>query len=544
MSDFPVIKPIKDMRVLVVDTQALVHEIIQAVFMDLGANKVVCTQNAYHALRECQTVVFDIVILAFNVSSDKDGFHLYEELRMYKHITNKTTVIFLSAETSAQLVNCVMEFQPHDFWVKPLAKQRVQQRLVHMFAARKMFHKLNCMLDIDDCASAIYQAERLLENPKLREFHGKLKRIKGECLVKLFAFDEAEKYYKDLIETINTGWANVGLLHCMLVQGKSENADELKKTLITRDDTRFPTYDLLAQHHIKHSEYDKAYEMMQRACELAPRNMNRNKKLWDLARLNHDRYGQLKAVRAMEKYGKNSIHDSPLLSVNVLRASIDLASTLNNEEGTKLTKKAESMLLNLQSTNKHAFELKETLVIAEARIASLRDNKKQAEALLSVNNIKETVMNVEDGLDKMKVFHELGMHEKCLSILKSLQQHIVDDEFTSGVVSAYLQQESIEREQVKFSTKELKQMAASHYQNERYEAAFELLTQARILSPKDTTMSLSLMKVLSRLQVHKKLTEKELSVAEATHKMLQKSVLNQSQKDKTAEYASLIFDKT
>jgi DNA-binding NarL/FixJ family response regulator len=543
MSDIPAIKPIKDMQVLVVDTQALVHEIVQSVFKDLGINKVVCTQNAYHALRECHNVAFDIVILAFNVSSDKDGFHLYEELRMYKHITNKTTVIFLSAETSAQLVNCVMEFQPHDFWVKPLAKQRVQQRLVHMFAARKMFHKLNCMLDLDDCASAIYQAERLLENAKLREFHGKLKRIKGECLIKLFAFEEAEKYYQELIETIDTGWANVGLLQCMLVQGKSDEAEGLIETLITRDDTRFPTYDLLAQHHIKYSEYDKAYDMMQRACELAPRNMNRNKKLWDLARLNHDRYGQLKAVRAMEKYGKNSIHDSPMLSVNVLRASIDLASTLHNEEGERLANKAEKMLEGLQAKNKNAFDLKETLVIAEARIAALRDDKKRAESLLSENKIKETVVNVEDGLDKMKVFHELGMHEKCLSILKSLQKHIVDDEFTSGVVSAYLQQESIEREQVKFSTKELKQMAASHYHNERYEAAFELLTQARVLSPKDVSMSLSLLKVLSRLQAHKKLSEKELHIAEATQLMLEKFPLNQSQKEKATEYTALIFEK-
>jgi CheY-like chemotaxis protein len=540
MREFPPIRPAQELRVLVVDTQTLVHEIIHNAFKDLGLESVVCTQNAFRALRECEQKAFDIVFLAFNVSHDKDGFHLYEELRLYKHITDDTTVIFLSAETSPQLVNCVLELQPHDFWVKPLDKHRVQQRLKHLFATRKTFHKLNCCLESEDYAGAIYQAERLLNIPQLKEFHLKLKRIKGDCLLKLFAFNDAENYFKKLSESQDIGWCKIGLLRTLLIQDKWEEAITLFDELVERDDTRFASYDLLAQHYIKNCQYDKAYEQMKLACELAPRNMNRNKKLWDLARLNHDRMGQLKAVQSMAKHGRNSIHDSPILKVNVVRATIDLASSLNNEESLKLLRKAEDIIDGFRNSTPKPADLDDVLIIAEARIASLKNNKKYAEKLLEDNGIRATVDNVEDGLDKMKVFHELGMREQCLSILNELKNHIAGDEFTSGVVNAYIEQEEIERTSINFTTKELKSMASTHYQNGRLEPSMDLLRQARVLDPDDIMLALSMLKVAAQLKSKVGLTDEQQQHIEQANSLLEQAQLSDKQQSKFAEYTALL----
>jgi len=541
MKSFPPIKPDKNLNVLVIDNQALVHEIVQKAFHELGVENVVCTQNAYRALRECERESFDIVLLAFNVSEDKDGFHLFEELRLYGHITDATTVVFLSAETSAQLVNCIVEMQPDDFWVKPLDRRRVMARLSHMFAMRHTFHKLNCCIEQEDYAGAIYQADRILSLNNYKEFHQKLRRIKGDCLIKLFAFKDAEEYYAGLMTEFDAGWIRVGKVKAMLKQEKVEEANELIESLLLRDDTRFPVYDLLAQYHIQHADYASAYTQMQQACELAPRNMDRNRKLWDLARLNHDRHGQLKAVQSMARNAKNSIHDSPMLSINVVRASIDLASTKTGAESDVLLKKAEELLSRLKDTCARQADMQEALVIAEARIASSRSDKKKAEAIIEQSKINDEINSVEDSLDKMKVFHELGMRERCLKILDGLKSHIAGDTLSNEVVNAYIEQESIERQEVNFTTKELKQMAASHYQNSRFEPAFETLKQARTLSPDDMSIALSLLKVAVQLKPVGGLSETHNEAVFEADVLLKAAQLSEQQQSKYADYRASLF---
>lgn len=538
--DFSEIKPDNELEVLVIDNQALVHEVVQQAFGELGVKSVVCTQNAYRALRECEQKKFDIVLLAFNVSEDKDGFHLFEELRLYKHITEATTVIFLSADTDPQLVNCIVEMQPDDFWVKPLDKQRVMSRLNHMFAMRHRFHRLSCCLIEHDYGSAIYQAERLLSLYKLKEFHPKLRRIKGDCLVRLFAYQDAERYYTKLMQEHEAGWIQVGLLRSMLKQDKLDSAQDRIEALLERKDTRFPVYDLLAQHYIAKADYVMAYEQMKRACELAPRNMDRNRKLWDLARLNHDRRGQLQAVQAMARYAKNSIHDSPMLTLNVMRASIDLASTVQGGEGDKLIRNARTILSNLRHETYNHADLKEALVVAEARIASYQNDKQWAEKLLKEENVHSEVVNVEDSLDKMKVFHELGMRERCMSVLEKLKLHIAGDAFSSEVVNAYIKQESIERREVSFTAKELKHMASTHYQNGRFEPAFDALVQAATLSPDDTSLAFSTMKVAAKLKANGWLSEGQEMHTKNANTTLQTVALNQHQSAKLKEFRKIL----
>ncbi|MDX1678149.1 MAG: response regulator, partial [Arsukibacterium sp.] len=116
------------LNVLIIDDQVLVQNVIKAALYELGIENVKCAENAYYALRLCEQTPFHVVICAFNVQSDKDGFHLLEELKFKRYVTKCTVLIFLSAETSEDLVNSIVELQPDDFWVKPLSSKHVQNR--------------------------------------------------------------------------------------------------------------------------------------------------------------------------------------------------------------------------------------------------------------------------------------------------------------------------------------------------------------------------------------------------------------------------------
>jgi len=125
----PPLEP-KEVSVLIIDGQSLVQDSIKTAFNDVGITNVKNAQNAFYALRLCDQQAFNMIMIAFDVSSDKDGFHLYEELKVKGHINKETSVVFLSAETSPELVNCIIELQPDDFWVKPLDRAKVETRLL------------------------------------------------------------------------------------------------------------------------------------------------------------------------------------------------------------------------------------------------------------------------------------------------------------------------------------------------------------------------------------------------------------------------------
>ncbi|MDM7861060.1 response regulator [Alteromonas sp. ASW11-36] len=530
----------REISVLIIDGQSLIQDSVKNALNEVGITKVKNAQNAFYALRLCENTQFNIILIAFDVSADKDGFHLYEELKMKGHIKKDTTVVFLSAETSPELVNCIIELQPDDFWVKPLDRAKVERRLSYLLNVRLKLHKLLYCLDHHDYSAAIYHAERQLLDPSLKDLVPRIKRIIGDCYINLHEFAEAERYYTKLLEDYSYGWVSIGLTRALLKQGKKDEADVLIEEMLERDDTRFNTYDLLAQYHIEHEQYAEAYEQMKEASRLAPRNINRNKKLWDLARLNHDKMGQYQATQNMARYAKNSIHDSPELTLNVIRSGIDLATNLTIEEATPFLQKAERDIAALKQTRGSMAVGDEQLAVLQARLLCVRNDKSGAEKIMDEQVSMRDNASLEDNLDKMKAFHELGQKEKSLAILDRLGKQIAGDTFSSNVVNEYLKQESIERREISFTAKELKEMAAVNYKENRMGPAFQNLKHALKLSPQNKQVAMSLLKVLTNIAKTDRLNPEQVGEAQKAKVLLCTAQMGPAQVAKRDAYLKLL----
>ena len=541
MIDIPPQKPITSLNVLVIDGQSLVHDVIKSALVELGIKEVRSAENAYFALRLCEQMDFDILMVAFDVKSDKDGFNLLEEMKFKGFVKKTTTVIFLSADTSSELVNCVVELQPNDFWVKPLLQQKVKQRIQQILAIKRKLYRLQYCVDHNEYNTAIYYAERQLQDPSLENYYPHINRLIGECLINLHEFSEAETFYKNLSKQYKYAWVMVGLARSILKQDKLEEGMALTDQLIERDDTRFTTYDILAEYYIEKEDYEKGYEIIKKATALAPRNIERNKKSWNLARLNHDRTGQYMATQNMAKYAKNSIHDSPELTLNVIRAGIDLASTVAPAEANRILSKTERDIGTLEQD--YGNQLGEQLDIIKARIHNVRNEKDKAEQIMADHMDVNPAPALEDNLDKVKAFHEMGYREESLKLLSQIKDDIESESFVGQVISEYLQQEEEERENIHYTPKELGEMASSHYKNKRYEPAFESLNQALQLSPQNTNYAISLLKVVAKLSEEQGLDDDQIGTVEKCIQTLEGLKLTESQKSKKDDYTQRIFDK-
>lgn len=374
----------------------------------------------------------------------------------------------------------------------------------HIFEVRNKLHRLYYCVDTENYSSAIYLADELLKRNELAHYFPNIKRIKGECLFKLFEYEEAQNYYQELQHEYKYGWVSIGLLRAMLAQNKLEEAEPKITELKEREDTRFLVYDVLAQYYIEHEDYKNAYEEIKTATQLAPRNIERNRKSCDLARLNHDRMGQYMAAQNVARYARNSIHDSPELRLNVLRTALDLATTLSDVEARSLFVKIERMMRELEM--EFGRQLAEPLTVIKVRLLCVRQNKKEADKLLKESVSKEATGSIDENLEKVKAFHELGHREESLKLLEEVKKQIGGDTWSGRVVTEYVEQEQIERKEIHFTAKELGEMAKVHFKEKRFKPAYANLTQAFKLSPNNPQLAMSLLRLLTAMVEREKET--------------------------------------
>ncbi len=524
------------LNVLIIDDQVLVQNVIKSALFELGIENIKCAENSYYALRLCEQTQFHVVICAFNVKSDKDGFHLLEELKFKRHVSKCTVLIFLSAETSEDLVNSIVELQPDDFWVKPLNSKHVQNRLPLALEVKRTLFNVYQAIERQDHSKAIYFAERHLLNPALAKYHLQMRRLKGECLLQLREFADAANYYDNLLQTHKVSWAYLGYIKALLQQDKLAEIQTLLQQLTDKTDTRFATYDMLAHYYIGKQDYNKAYDEIKKATRLAPRNIERNKRLLDLARLNHDHIGQYQATIAMAKYARNSIHDSPLLRLNVVRAGIDYATTLDKADAVKVLNQSDILLTELEKQPVLVSQLKDQLLVVRARLHTAREERVKAEGIVDNHVSLRPGTSVEDNLDKVKALHELGRREDAVSLLDAIKRQISGSGLTNQVVSKYIEQEAAERSAVHFTPQQLNRMAVEFFKRNKFHAALNSLEQAFSLTPNNMSVALNILKVLVALQQQEPLDAGHIALANNLLQQLQHAKLDNEQLEKCAEY--------
>jgi CheY-like chemotaxis protein len=516
------------LNVLLIDDNLLVHDTLKKALYDLGIQRVKCAENAYYGLRLCESTQFHVVICSFNVQSDKDGFHLLEELKFKGFVTKTTVLIFLSAETSEALVNSIVELQPDDFWSKPLAHKKVQERLLKTLQTKKQLFNIYSAIDHHNYSKVIYWAERYLLDDNLQSYHANLLRMKGEAYLNLLEFKEAESFFKELLNTYKHAWVYLGYVKALLKQDRINDIETLLVKLVSNPETRFGTHDMLAEYYIEHEDYDLAYQEIKKATALSPRNIDRNKKSWDLARLNHDHEGQFLATRNIAQQAKNSIHDSPQLMLNVIRSGIDLACSLTDKRSEKVLQQTDKYIIKLESDYDNIDEFKQQLIVAKARLHNVRQEDRQATTLVENHISLKPSPSIEDNLDKVKVFHELGMREEAISILDAIKNQISGDSLTSKVINKYVEQETIERAEIHFTPKQLNDMAVEHFEKKRMQPALDSISQALKLTPKNMKLTISLLKILIMIKGSEDFDETHAILGENALDMLSVSQLDKA----------------
>ncbi len=482
----------KDIQILIVDEQALAQSYLKHSLERLGFSTVQVTDRASQALQLCSQIEFDIVILALNLQQGKDGFQLYEEIKTRRLQPAHTAFLFVSADTDPALVHSVLELQPDDFLVKPYTIADLQQRLDRLIRRKLALRRIFEWLDNQQLAKALQQVdEELATNPSPRLAPTLLK-LKGDLLMLQQQFVEAATFYRQVLQVQPFAWAEIGLLRALQELQQEDELRQRLSFLVNRPDTRLPALDIQAELAFLHQQPDKALDDLKLASELAPRNLYRQQKLFQLSRLNHDYEQQYKTARDLVKFAKHSMYDQPDLYLNLARACIDYAVSVDEDQQTNRLGRQANDALNQLKTNFPDVDTKTQQTVVQARLYYMQAQKDKAKQVLEeLPNHDVSIDKLEDALDRAKALHEVGL----VQLSRQWFDRIVEfchDQAADPYLSSYLQQEQQERAELSTAPRELNNIAVRHYQQGNWQLALTAFEHAFRLLPKNVGIALNL----------------------------------------------------
>jgi DNA-binding response OmpR family regulator len=483
----------KDMRVLVIDDHMLARGYLKYSMEELGFEQIQYIDKVHLALSELHTSHYDLVICSYELKKEQDGYFLYQKYKESNDFKPSTAFVFISADTTPDIVHSIVELQPDDFLAKPFTVRELNKRLTRVLTRKRALKPIYTHIETSQLDMALVEIERFLTEPNNADFYALALKLKGEVLFAKGLFEEAKEFYQAIINVQNFTWAQLGLVRSFIRLNEDDNAEKLILELAFKADSMLAAYDLLAALQIKQKEFSDALETVDVACSVSPRNIERHTMARELSRITHDYENQFEAAKRIVKYAKNSIHDKPELYLNVARSGIDFAMTADPDQTHRLVKQATDYLKQMKSSFPKA-DVGDQLTIINARVFYLQDEADNAKKLLE--QVSETNLegqSMEALLDKAKAFHDVGLHENALTILDTIAKRCVQDPDQSELFLAYIQQERAEKDAIRTSPKELNSSAVSQYKKGDLDAALETFRQAFTIMPKNPSIALNLL---------------------------------------------------
>lgn len=253
---------IQNAKMLIVEDQPLALSYMKQSLEQLDFRNLKFAESADAAKELCTINKFDLIVCSFGLTKKQNGYQFYEELRAKQLIRSSTAFIFISSETSPELVHSIIELQPDDFLVKPFSIKELQYRIERVLKRKQALKQINTLIDDKNYSKALKVLDLELDK-KEHNYTSLLLKLKGELLLKLNHLEEAKSFYKSVLALQKFTWAKLGLVEALISNNEDVIAQKMLKTLIERSETRLAALDLLSKLEIKLNQYENAQQLLQ-----------------------------------------------------------------------------------------------------------------------------------------------------------------------------------------------------------------------------------------------------------------------------------------
>lgn len=367
-------------RVLIVDRHSPARDSLQIMLSGLGVTAVHGAGNSAEVIRQVRNNRFDIILSDFVLDDGRDGQQLLEELRHSQLIPLATVYMIITSERSYTNVIALAELAPDDYLIKPFTGEQLQARLIRAIYKKHMLRQVYENLERGALQTALEACEQVLKSyPALTP---DALRFKGELLISLARYAEADALYRSILAERDTPWAKIGLAMALRERGAFEESESLALQLIAEHPDFLSAYDFLAAVREQQGRLPEAQQALQMAADVSPHNIVRQRLVGDIALRNKD------LLAAEKAYGKvlQRSHGSSLRTVddfaNLSRVQLDrgniegarrqIAELQRNFRGDKQAELAaliaESLCLEKEGAAKKASALVDKAIVLQHEV--------------------------------------------------------------------------------------------------------------------------------------------------------------------------------
>jgi DNA-binding response OmpR family regulator/thioredoxin-like negative regulator of GroEL len=326
------------LRALVVDDSPGMRSALRLTLSNFGITKVQMAGNASEAIYQIRHKPCDFILCDFNLGDGRDGQQLLEELRHSNLISLETVFMMVTAESYYEKVVATAELAPDDYMIKPFSAEVLCSRLNGILLRKRAFRDVYRLFVENELEASIAACDELIRSkPK---YVVDALRFKGELLVTLGRFEEAEALYQQVITMRAIPWARLGLARSLHLQKKDEDAEGELRDVLEQTPEMVAAYDLLSDVCLAKKDTTAAQAALEQGVAISAKTVRRQQRLGEIAYDNGD-LGTARTAytNALEK-GRHSIFVTPADFGNLCRVQLEqgdlkaVADTLKNNKST------------------------------------------------------------------------------------------------------------------------------------------------------------------------------------------------------------------
>ncbi|GAB6040762.1 response regulator [Endothiovibrio diazotrophicus] len=406
-------------KILVVDDFPEMRSAMKRMLLSLGAKDVDAAKNGREALALITRKAYDLVLCDYNLGEGKDGQQVLEEAKHKELVGFSTVFIMVTAENAMDTVMAVVEYGPDDYLTKPFAKDVLASRVEKAFNKKMDLNEIESAMAKKDYRRALELCDEKMAG-KPRNL-GELLRLKGEILIKVGRYPEAEKLYEGVLAIRSVPWAELGLGRAKFLATKYLEARDVLSDLSKKKRDYVQAYDWLAKTQEEVGATREAQATLEAAIELSPKAIQRQKALAQVAMKNEDFQAAEKAFRKTVFLGKESIYRDPADYAGLAKV---LTINKSSGEAMKVLNNAKQEFQNDRAANLQ-------IALAEGDVMRRLEREKEAnDAYGRAMEIHETVtedLPYQVSVDAAKAAFLIGDSDKGSALMRDIVLNYSED---------------------------------------------------------------------------------------------------------------------
>lgn len=501
--------PYHKLRVLVADDFSNFRSTVGGMLASLGVVNVDMAATAAEMIEYCESSCYDLILSDYDLGSGRSGQHVLEELRHREVISRNTVFILISAEASRNIVMAAYDCAPDDYLMKPITARMLQQRMDRLLKQRDVMRPVYEALDKHDYERA---EEGLIELSLAEDRYSiPAQKLLGELFIKQNQLNKAEKLYTRALEVRALDWARLGLARVKQLRGELDTAQVWLEQIVEEAPLYLPAYDVLAENWQIRGEDQHVQCTVQRAVDISPMSILRQKRLADVAESNNDVSTAVDALRTTIRLGELSCHakaDDHFRFARVislgLESNIDLDHNVGNEA-----------ILALNAA-KQRFELDDTQLaqcdLIGSRLHRLGGNTQASEELLhnAMARFPKAGLGLDAELERVATLQSMGKNHEAQKQLNKLQARFAENEQALQKLDIFLDEPVSEANRNLVAG--VNRGGIELYEHGKFDEALLCFERARKLFPKHVGIQLNIVQALigkMRMHSHDRLAMEE-----------------------------------